>query len=262
MERNFRIGRAVLTLTLIGLSLIGGCSAPSTGTADTSAETKAAIIDQLYGLQPNQRFIDDAVEALNAYGLEVDIYQGDEVTVDFYRKLPAYGYKLIIFRAHSGALISNSDLIEATFLFTSEPYSKTEYIGEQLTDQIAVGRITEQHPPCFTIGAKFITKSMQGKFPNTVIVMMGCSALRFGDMAPAFVEKGASTYLGWDASVDLHYVDVAALNLISNLCTEGMTVEQAVVSTMTEVGPAPTYNAWLHYYPDKSGRQTIAELIH
>jgi len=91
--------------------------------------------------------------------------------------------------------------------------------------------------------------------------MMGCSAIRHPDMAQAFVEKGASTYLGWGASVCLGYVDGATLDLISNLCTKGMTVEQAIVSTMNEVGPDPTYGAYLHCYPEQSAKQTIAELI-
>jgi len=257
MKRCPFVALVVLILLSPGL-FVSGCVAPS-----TNGEAEAAIIDQLYSLQPNQAFIDETAEVLHAFGFEVDVYQGDEITVDFYRGLPAYGYKLIIFRAHSGVLTREGDsgLIQGTFLFTSEPYSQTKYISEQLSDQMAVARISEQHPYVFAIGAKFVTRSMEGEFPNTVIIMMGCTTLRFGDMGLAFIEKGASAYLGWDASVDLNYVDGAALDLISNLCTKGMTVEQAVVRTMTEVGPDPTYNAWLHYYPEESGSHTIAELI-
>jgi len=90
---------------------------------------------------------------------------------------------------------------------------------------------------------------------------MSCSTTRHWDMAEAFTKKGASTYLGWNASVDLDYVDRAALDLVSNLCTEAMTVEQAIDSTMNEVGPDPTYNAFLYGYPKQSATQTIAELI-
>ena len=37
--------------------------------------------------------------------------------------------------------------------------------------------------------------------------MMGCPCLYFDDLAQAFMEKGASAYLGWDAAVDLSYLD-------------------------------------------------------
>jgi hypothetical protein len=207
-------------------------------------------------------FINNTVEALEAWGFKVDVYQSDRVTVDFYRKLPSYGYKLILFRAHSGALEHNGNIIGKTFLFTSEPYSESKYNKEQTSDQIAVGRINEQLPPFFTIGHKFVMGSMEGTFSNTVIIMMGCSALRFNDMGPAMIEKGASAYLGWDATVDLSYVDDATLKLISNLFLDGMILEDAVIDTMTEVGPDPTYNAWLHLYPEQSASYTITELIH
>ena len=91
--------------------------------------------------------------------------------------------------------------------------------------------------------------------------MMGCSGTYLGDMAVAFVQKGASTYLGWNASVELHYVDQATANLINNLSDRGMALEQAVERTMAEIGPDPEYNAYLKYYPAESGDQTIKELI-
>jgi len=79
--------------------------------SDNLAEPKAAIIDQLYSLQPNEAFISEVTKELEDYGFEVDIYQGDEVTVDLYRQLPGYGYKVIIFRAHSGLLGSEGEII-------------------------------------------------------------------------------------------------------------------------------------------------------
>ena len=260
MKRHLLVALVAAVLALTGLAVLSGCSAPGT---DTSTEAKAAIIDQLYSLQPNQAFIDKATGALEDYGFNVDLYQGDEVTVDFYRQLPSHGYKLIIFRVHSGVLVREHDAYEAqaTFLFSSEPYSETEYVSEQKSAQMAVARTDEQHPYVFAIGAKFVTTSMKGTFDDTVIIMMGCATLHYDDMAQAFIEKGASTYLGWDASVDLQYVDRAALDLIVNLLTEGMTVEEAVLRTMTEVGRDPTSSAQLGVYPERSANHTIAELM-
>jgi len=195
---------------------------------------------------------------LKACGFGVDLYQGDEeVTVDLYRHLPSYEYSLIIFRAHSGLIGNGEEIIKRTCLFTNESYSERKHRTEQLTDQLAMARIDEHHPWVFGIGDEFVSRSMEGQFDNTVIIMMGCSCLYLEDLARAFVQKGASTYLGWDASVGLDYVDKAMIKLIGNLCSEGMAVGQAVAM----VGPDPDYGACLKYHPMESGNQTLRELI-
>ncbi|GAI41148.1 unnamed protein product, partial [marine sediment metagenome] len=100
-----------------------GCSQDSNS---GEPRLKAAIVDQLYLLEPNPAFIDQAKAYLETSGFEVDIYQGEEVSVKFYRELPKYGYKLIIFRAHSGLMQRQEDsqvmVKEATYLFTGEAY--------------------------------------------------------------------------------------------------------------------------------------------
>jgi hypothetical protein len=79
-------------------------------------------------------------------------------------------------------------------------------------------------------------------------------------MAAAFTSKGASTYMGWNGSVSLDYVDRAAADLITNLCSRGMTVNEAALETMTEIGPDPYWGASLKFHPRESSGQTIAEL--
>ena len=248
----------LVTLIIIELVLLPACSqVPSTPTGPA----KAAIIDQLYVLQPNQDFIQQTTQELEDYGLEVDLYQGDEITVDLYRQLPGLGYKVIIFRAHAGLLGMEGEIIKRTCLFTNEPYSERKHVAEQLSDQLAMARIDEHHPWVFAIGDEFVTQSMEGQFANTVVIMMGCSCLYLDDLAQAFIEKGASTYLGWDVAVDLSYVDDAAISLVQNLCGENLTVREAVAKTMAEKGPDPHHGAELKYYPAKSGDKVVRELI-
>jgi len=225
------------------------------------SELRAAIVDQLYSLQPNEAFVNEVTNQLEDYGFEVDLYQGDEVTVDLYGRLPDYGHELIIFRAHSGLLRSKGERIERTCLFTNEPYSEMKHVAEQLSDQLAKARIDEYHAWVFGIGDEFVTQSMEGQFDDTVIIMMGCSCLYLEDLAEAFINKGASAYLAWVATVDLDYVDGAALNLVENLCSKELTVRKAVAETMAENGPDPHYGAVLEYYPASSGSHTIAELV-
>ena len=253
------IAAALVTITVAALA----CAPSTEGTVGSSGsdEPKAAIIDQLYGLQPNEVFISELTQQLEAYGFIVDLYQGKQVTVDLYRQLPSYGYGLIIFRAHSGLIGSEGEMIKRTCLFTNEPYSETKHVTEQLTDQLAMARIDEHHPWVFGIGEEFVTKSMEGQFDNTVIIMMGCATLYLDDLAQAFIQKGASSYLGWDAAVGLGYVDKSTPILITNLYAERMTIKEAVGETMAAVGPDPDYGARLQYHPSESGNQNIRELV-
>ena len=227
---------------------------------DNLLKPNAAIVDQLYNLQPNERFITEVTKELEDYGFEVDLYQGDEVTVDFYRQLPGYGHKLIIFRAHSG-LLAQEEVIRTTSLFTNEPYSSREHLADQLDDRLVMARIDEHHPLVFAITPKFITQSMAEEFDNTAIIMMGCSCLYLTDLATAFIDKGASVYLGWDGTVDLYYVDRATPYLMGQLCTERATIREAVKSTRDVIGPDPKYNAVLKYYPSENADSTLNELM-
>lgn len=232
---------------------------------ENNGEPRAAIIDQLYSMQPNQGFINGTVEILEAYGLEVDLYQGDEVTVNLYRNLPSSGYEVIIFRAHAGLLSheEESEVVvrEATCIFTNEPYSKTKHVSEQLNGELARARVAEGYPTVFAIGARFTKHSMDGEFDNTVIIMMGCNCLHFTDLALAFYEKGASSYLGWDGLVGLDYVDDATITLLEKLLSEELTIQEAVDETMAEEGPDPNYGAVLKYYPTESANQSVTELL-
>jgi len=239
------------------------CASPTSGptASNQSGEFKAAIIDQLYSLQPNEAFIQQTTHELEAYGFEVDLYQGDEVTVDLYRSLAGSGYKLILFRAHSGLLSGEGEVINKTCLFTNELYSETEHVKEQLSDQLARARIDKNHPFVFSIRDEFVTRSMKGEFDDTVIIMMGCSCLYVDDLARAFIDKGASVYLAWDATVDLGYVDRASAHLMQQLCGEEMPIGKAVISTMDAIGPDPKYGAVLKYYPAQTGDKILEELI-
>jgi len=225
-------------------------------------ELKAVIIDQLYAFdQPNQEFIREVTDALESYGFKVDLYQGDEVTVDLYRKLPEHGYKLIILRTHSGVIEGQVSARQKTSLFTGERYSRTKYVKEQLSEELAKAAVSEGSPFYFAIDSKFITNRMEGQFNDTVLIISGCSGLYLHDLAQAFTDRGASACLAWDDAVRLDYVDDATVTLIENLCIEGFTIDEAVARTMEEKGPDPEWGAALKYYPPESGNKTITELI-
>ncbi|MFC1980683.1 hypothetical protein ACFLVN_00300, partial [Chloroflexota bacterium] len=118
-----------------------------------------------------------------------------------------------------------------------------------------------EYPLVFAVNSEFIITDMKGDFDNTVIIAMGCESSYLDDMATAFVQRGASAYIGWSSLVSLKYDDKATLALITNLTTGNMTVEQGIDSTMREQGYDPYFHAQLKHYPPQSGIKTVGELI-
>jgi hypothetical protein len=256
MKRVISLILIALVMAILLPCLPCGCSAPR-----ESTEARAAIVDQLYNLQPNEAFISYVTQQLNNLHLEVDIYQGDEITVDFFQKLPSYGYRFIVFRVHSGLLTKEEEMAQGTWLFTNEQHNPMKYTDQRLVGRIVKARTGEQQPWVFAIGADFITENTAGQFDNTVIIMMGCFSLYINDLARAFIMKGANTYLGWNGNLSLEYVDEATTKLIRNLSQEEMTIKEAVDKVMADMGPSPVYNAQLIYYPARNENKTIDKLV-
>ena len=220
---------------------------------------KAAIVDQLSLTFPNQTFIERATNILKQSGYTVDYYSGEKVTVEFYRDLPTHDYRVIVLRVHS-ALCGDSPPVN---LFTSEAYSATKYLHEQLTDQIGKATYLPYHegdPAYFSINAGFVRQSLHERFQNATIIMMGCNGLAYEDLAKAFIEKGAKVYIGWSGSVLASHTDQATISLLNDLILKKQTVRQAGENTMNEVGPDPSWKSILGYYPAEVGEQTLENI--
>lgn len=231
--------------------------------SDNGGGLKAVIVDQLSSVRENDAFVANVTKQLEKYGFRVDLYQRDEVNVGLYQRLATRGYKLIIFRAHSGLLAEDELTQDRTVLFTNEQYNQLKYGAEQLNDQLVMARVGESYPMVFGIPPKFITETMAGRFDGTVVIMMGCSGLFVRDLAEAFVDKGASVYIGWNGSVELYYIDEATSYLVEQLCSSNHTIKEAVDNTMSATGPDPVHKAGLEYYPvwpSDSGDKTLREL--
>jgi len=228
---------------------------------DNVGELRAVIVDQLSSMQENETFVTNVTQELEDYGFEVDLYQGDDITVDFYRRLPTHGYELIILRAHSGLLAEDGEVVMKTVLFTNEDYSGSKYVVEQLNDQLLMARVGEGYPMVFGIPPEFIRETMERKFDDAVVIMMGCSGILLTDLAEAFVDKDASVYVAWNGSVELYYVDEATPYLLAQLCSGNLTIEEAVDATMDVIGPDPQHGAGLRYYPSGNGDKKLEELI-
>lgn len=270
-EREQRIGLAVTVAILIAVISFSGflinsmLNQPSTNhTVSSISEPKAAIVDQASlspAETPNPQFTETATNLLKQTWDIVDYYHGERVNVDFYRNLATHGYALIILRVHSGLSKGGNPPVG---FFTSEPYSSQKYLYEQLTEQIVSVHYLPYEkgdPEYFGIWPGFITQSMQGRFNNTIIIMMGCDGLRYTDMAEAFLQKGAKVYMSWNRSVSPSHSDTATIRLLQHLITEKQTVKQSVENTMNEVGPDYSYKSYLIYHPSESGDYTIQSIV-
>ena len=258
--RNFlNIITVVFILAIAVLPL--SCHTP---TQDNNDGNRAAIIDQLYLREPNPAFIAEATRILESYGFSVDVWQGAQITVDLYRKLPSLGYRFILLRVHSGLLISlengKETQLDTTYLFTAENYTTTRYVTEQLTDKVSNAMMEENYPLVFAVNSEFI-KDAKGKFDHTVVLAMGCESYKYDDMPKVFIAKGASVYVGWTDVVSLEHVDRVTLDLLHNLCSDNMTLAQGISKTTADLGKDPYFDSYLKYYPAERGNMTVNELI-
>ncbi|NWG10633.1 hypothetical protein HXY33_02615 [Candidatus Bathyarchaeota archaeon] len=217
---------------------------------------KAAIVDHLNLTLPNQTFIQTAARILTEANYTVDYYSGEKVTVEFYRNLPTLGYDIILLRVHSaGASVLGESELQ---LFTSEFYSKTRHVSEQLAHQVGMVMYSaDAKEAYFGISPNFVRQCMKDEFEDTIVIMMGCDGLAGTQMANAFKDKGAKAYIGWNTSISSSRTDTSTMQLLKHLITEKKTIKQALAETMQEVDPDPFYRSTFLYYPLEVGNQTI-----
>jgi hypothetical protein len=223
--------------------------------SDSEAVPRAAILDQLDLTFPNPAFVQATTDMLETAGYAVDYYRGREVTVELYRNLPKHDYDVVILRVHSG-LVAEIDettgtetLTDYVSLFSGEPYSETKYVEEVQAGPLGIASNYEGGPEYFGIGPTFIESSMNGNFDDTKIILMGCDGLRAERTARAFLSRGAATFVSWDKPVSATHTDAATERLLRHLFVDGLPVPDAVEQTMAEVGPDPTFDSELLYYP-------------
>ena len=267
-KREERIGLALTVAILIVIISVSSffihsmlTSSPQKQETSSTSEPKAAIVDHLSLTAPNQTFIQTATNTLKQAGYTVDYYPGEEVTVEFYRNLPNHSYDLIILRVHSAL---SGERKPPLALFSSEPYHKMEHVNEQITAQIVMVRFQpyqEGDPAYFGIFPNFVRSSMNGRFENTIVIMMGCDGLTDTDTAKAFVEKGAKVYVGWFGPVSASHTDLATTHLLQHFLIEKLTLKKSVQETFKEVGADPTYESLLIYHPLEAGDYTIQNFI-
>jgi hypothetical protein len=245
-------------IVLIGIALVAGLLGAGpllrltlSGANPPPGPKNAAIVDQLSLTQPNPGFVGAATDLLEQAGYDVHYFPGEQVTVDFYRNLPALGYDLIVLRVHSAATqeidreTGSRNDAEYVSLFTGEPYREMKYPDDQSTGRVGKALYHKGAPPLFGITPDFVETSMRGRFDGALIIMMGCDGLRFRQTGQAFMDRGAKAFVSWSSLVSPSHTDLATQRLLQKLLVEELPVREAFAETATEIGPDPFYGGTL-----------------
>jgi len=219
---------------------------------------RAAIIDQLHKDIPNLEYQKNVTAYLTSAGYDVDLYTTDDITVNFYKKLPSLNYEFIVIRSHS---LGDGTVEESASLFTGEKYRKDRYMDEQYAGQVGKGvpylparverlggleALTDE--TYFVVGSKLVDELMVGTFPNSIIVLGGCETIEGTILADSLLQLGASEIIGWNGLVSSKDNDMVIMKLLEDTLVNGVEIQQAVQSVMQEYDKKLAPPATLKYY--------------
>lgn len=257
---------AVLVLIMIlGLVFAGVFTQPAAKFSLT-----AAIIDQLGTDFPNPSFVSDVTRTMEDHGFNVTYYN-QTLNVAFFSNLASSNYGLIILREHS-ALRSDNSTVD---LLTSEKYDESsapKHASQLNSGLLTVGEFYYKPGEQFFALSSLFIENLAGRFPNSIIIAMGCQSLKQGceQIAQAFLDKGAKAFIGWSDIVIPRDTDAETLNLLHMLLNENMTIDESVSSTNPHAYsgqpfPNSTYTTTvisrMRFYPQSNGNLTISQLI-
>ena len=210
---------------------------------------KAALVDELSVTSPDPYLIQNVTRAMTRAGYAIDYYGPRNVTVDLFRSLPSKGYGIIVLRDHSTTVQTR----EVIGIVTSELFTEEKYRDEQQAGRVIHVSVGDANADYFVITPTFVRETMQGTFPNTVLVVMGCAGLANSEMAQAFVSKGAEVYISWDQVVYANRSDGGVILLLQSM-TKGQRLDEAVVWATENAPLRSDDSSRLGYYPlDKGG---------
>ncbi len=218
---------------------------------------KAVILDQLYEDFPNEAFQNKATEYLEAAGYQVELYTTDEITVDFYKRLPLMNYEFIVLRTHGGVGLEGG----STTLTTGEKFQENQHFKEILNEQIGASipifRMAEiqgesdeviRENSYFDINSKLVDNAMEGRFSDTVLVIGGCSALNSTILAESFVSRGVSSVVGWSGLVGDKDNDRITLEFLKKVLVNDIEIDDAIDSVMNNYSNSLEKNSILLHY--------------
>ncbi len=181
------------------------------------------LFDSLASEYPDPFFVEKISSSAVSSGYSIDYYPPERSNMDSIVQLPEKGYAIVILRTHGGS---------QPVIATSDPYDANQRVSDQFHDRL--GAVELNGHRYFALTPSFITSSMCGQFPDTIVIAMGCNTV--GELAYAFIEKGARAFIGWSGYVTVYWTDQVVPMLVE-LLLEGIAVGSAVEEVTNILGP-------------------------
>jgi hypothetical protein len=238
-------------MLLVGVLLLvvgGGLAATLLRSTPAPAIPTARIIDQLGRDFPNPAFVESATGLLQQAGYQVEYVPPEEVTVEFFRQLPAQGDDVILLRSHSSGTSMNEagEIVnDVLTIATGQPFNDGLYVNELRTERLGAFKPDTGSDMVFMVTPSFLYHDSAGTFDDTLVVLMGCDGLRGPELADTLTMKGAAAVAGWTGAVDISHTDTATEYLLRQLVEEEQPLLDAVLETRTAIGADPQHGAEL-----------------
>jgi hypothetical protein len=185
-------------------------------------------VDSLAVDSPNPGLVENFSSLARAEGYALAYYPPSAVTVDLFKHLPEKGYSMIILRTHS--------TWDGNVVVTSEPYNSQQRVVGQLLNRVGDANV-EGHQ-YFSVTPAYIGGDMCGRLQATMVLSMGCTT-GSGQLAKAFMEKGARLFVGWNGLVTVTQTD-STFQALVGLLLKGMPANEAIHTIMPVDGVDPT----------------------
>jgi len=204
---------------------------------------KAALIDGIALTKPNPSFTESIRESLSKANITLDVYKGEEVTIDLLKNVSGYG--LLILRLHSA--IDNHGFL---YLFSAERFNETEYNMRFSADERSTGAVREgrtfEDESYFALRADLLGYMNYGGLNGSIMILMGCNGTNSDHAINRLFDRGVRAIIAWDGYVDLDHTDNIIANLMKDVYEGGMNFPDAIKKIMSEEEP-DLWGSKLHY---------------
>jgi len=227
--------------------------------SEVAFSLNAAIIDQLgeSGVS-NSTFVEGVTSLLGGHNFTVTYYN-KTLNVNFFKGLAKYNYGIIVLRVHSALREDNSTVD----LFTSEKYDSGKYQWEQDHGLVVKGKYLYRPEEYYFAITSLFLENLEGNFPKSIIVAMGCWSLKSGctQMAKAFLDRGAKAYVGWTDIIYPQDTDQETATLLEMFLAKNETLADAVERTKLHAYPAYGKISKMEFLPLSARNLKISDLI-
>jgi len=238
-RRKWMLLMMLLVLVALACIYVLQISSRSEFTEESSFR-RAVILDGLSIDYPNESFISSAKKVLSQAGFAVEVYHGENVTLNLLRELPSRNYDLVIFRVHGGRIKQPIGLFIGGGLFI-EKCSPSSHKEDVESGYLLLGRPYFSNDTYCVAPPHYITDKLKGSFKGTVIIAASCFTGDDEVLASAFFKRGARAYIGFKGKVSPPYIDAFTIKLLQELYVEKLPLEEAFAEVKAEFRSDPRY---------------------